>query len=51
VLSTDLGQPGNPVPAVGFASGVQRLLDAGVTQREIDLMIRRNPARFLGLDP
>jgi hypothetical protein len=51
VLSTDLGQPGNPVPAVGFASGVQRLLDAGVTPREIDLMIRRNPARLLNLDP
>jgi Family of unknown function (DUF6282) len=51
VLSTDLGQPGNPVPAVGFASGVQRLLDAGVTQRELDLMIRRNPARLLNLDP
>jgi len=51
VLSTDLGQAGNPVPAAGFASGVQRLLDAGVTQREIDLMIRRNPARILKLDP
>lgn len=51
VLSTDLGQPGNPVPAVGFANGVQRLLDAGVTEREIDLMIRRNPARLLNLDP
>jgi hypothetical protein len=51
VLSTDLGQPGNPVPAVGFASGVQRLLDGGVAQREIDLMIRRNPARLLNLDP
>jgi hypothetical protein len=49
VLSTDLGQPGNPVPAVGFASGVQRLLDAGVAQDEIDLMIRRNPARLLNL--
>lgn len=51
VLSTDLGQPGNPVPAAGFASGVQRLLDGGVTQAEIDLMIRRNPARILNLDP
>jgi hypothetical protein len=51
VLSTDLGQPGNPVPAAGFASGVQRLLDAGVTEREVDLMIRRNPARILKLDP
>lgn len=51
VLSTDLGQPGNPVPAAGFANGVARLLEAGVTQREIDLMIRRNPARLLNLDP
>jgi hypothetical protein len=51
VLSTDLGQAANPVPAAGFASGVQRLLDAGFTQREIDLMIRLNPARILNLDP
>jgi hypothetical protein len=51
VLTTDLGQAANPVPAAGFASGVQRLLDAGVTQREMDLMIRRNPARILNLEP
>jgi hypothetical protein len=51
VLSTDLGQAGNPVPAAGFANGVQRLLDGGFTQHEIDLMIRRNPARFLKLEP
>jgi hypothetical protein len=50
VLSTDLGQPGNPVPAAGFAAGVQRLLDAGITADEMDLMIRRNPARLLGLE-
>lgn len=51
VLSTDLGQPGNPVPAAGFASGIQRLLAGGITQAEIDLMIRRNPARILSVDP
>ena len=51
VLSTDLGQTGNPVPAVGFASGVRQLLDAGVSQREIDLMIRLNPARILNIEP
>lgn len=51
VLSTDLGQAANPIPAAGFASGVQRLLDAGFTEREMDLMIRRNPARILQLDP
>jgi hypothetical protein len=51
VLSTDLGQAANPIPAAGFALGVQRLLDAGFTEREMDLMIRRNPARILKLDP
>jgi Family of unknown function (DUF6282) len=51
VLSTDLGQAANPVPAVGFASAVARLLEAGFTQSEIDWMIRRNPARILGLEP
>jgi hypothetical protein len=51
VLSTDLGQAANPVPAVGFAMGVTRLLQAGFTQREVDLMIRLNPAHILNLDP
>lgn len=50
VLSTDLGQAGNPVAPDGFAVGVTRLLDAGFTEREMDLMIRHNPARLLGLD-
>jgi hypothetical protein len=51
VLSTDLGQPANPVPAVGFAAGVTRLLEAGFTERELDFMIRRNPARILKIEP
>ena len=50
VVSTDLGQPANPVPAVGFAMGVGRLLAAGFSEAEVDLMIRRNPARLLDLD-
>jgi hypothetical protein len=51
VLSTDLGQAANPVPAVGFSMGVTRLLEAGFTQRELDFMIRRNPAHILKLGP
>ncbi|HMB72728.1 MAG TPA: DUF6282 family protein [Gammaproteobacteria bacterium] len=51
VLSTDLGQAANPVPAAGFATAVTRLLDAGFTERELDLMIRRNPAHILNLVP
>jgi hypothetical protein len=51
VVSTDLGQATNPVPPVGLAIGVARLLEAGFTESEVDLMIRRNPARILDLDP
>jgi hypothetical protein len=50
VLSTDLGQSANPVPAVGFSMGLSRLLEAGFTQRELDFMIRSNPAHILGID-
>ena len=48
-LSTDLGQPGNPVHADGLNVIVGRLMEAGITQTEIDVMTMRNPARFLGL--
>ena len=49
VLSTDLGQPGNPVHTDGLYVVVSRLIEAGIAQAEIDVMTRRNPARFLGL--
>ena len=49
VLTTDLGQPENPVHTDGLDIIVSRLIDSGITQAEIDVMTRRNPARFLGL--
>jgi hypothetical protein len=48
-LSTDLGQPGNPVHADGLNVIVGRLMEAGITQTEIDVMTKRNPAWLLGL--
>jgi len=50
ILSSDLGQAGNPVHTVGWKAYLEGLLKAGVTPAEIDLMTRRNPARFLGLE-
>jgi len=50
-MSSDLGQQGNPVHADGLRAYVRAMLDAGITADEIDTMIRRNPARLLGLDP
>lgn len=50
-LSSDLGQEGNPLHADGLRAYVRALREAGVSEEEIDVMARRNPARLLGLDP
>ncbi|HET7768881.1 MAG TPA: DUF6282 family protein [Chloroflexota bacterium] len=49
VLSSDLGQPENPSWPDGFAASLDRLLEAGVSAAELDVMCRQNPARLLGL--
>lgn len=51
VMSSDLGQEGNPVHPEGLRAYVRAMRDAGVSDEEIDVMARRNPARLLGLDP
>ena len=50
-MSSDLGQEGNPVHADGLRSYIRAMLEAGITEEEIDIMARRNPARLLGLEP
>ena len=50
VLTSDLGQSGNPLPADGFRWMAARLRDMGFSGAEIDAMTKRNPARFLGLE-
>ena len=50
VLSTDLGQRGNMTHPDGMELMIAGLLQEGVSQADIDRMVRRNPARLLGLD-
>ena len=50
ILSSDLGQPPNPVHTEGWKIFLNLLKGAGITDAEIDLMARRNPAKLLGLD-
>jgi hypothetical protein len=50
VLTTDLGQVGNPVHTDGFIAFLPRLVGAGFSQAEIDVMTKTNPARLLGID-
>jgi hypothetical protein len=49
ILSTDLGQAGNPLPADGFAGFLDAMRARGFSAQEIDRMAKDNPARLLGL--
>lgn len=49
ILSTDLGQTGNPSHVDGYKALIAGLLKEGISEKEIDLMARKNPARLLGL--
>ncbi len=49
ILSSDLGQPGNPVHPDGLATYFDLLRKEGLKQDEIDLMSKTNPAKALGL--
>ncbi|PYS40186.1 MAG: hypothetical protein DMG14_11310, partial [Acidobacteria bacterium] len=49
ILSSDLGQPGNPLHPDGLAAFFEGLRKQGFSQAEIDLMAKTNPARALGL--
>jgi len=49
VLSTDMGIWYSPPPVEGLRSFVEILMQLDITQEEIELMIKKNPARLLGL--
>ncbi len=49
ILSSDLGQPGNPLPPDGFGALLMALRARGLTEQEIEQISKQNPARLLGL--
>ena len=49
ILSSDLGQRGNPLPPEGFAAFILALRARGFTDQDLDRMSKTNPARLLGL--
>ena len=51
ILSSDLGQKGNPLPTDGFAAFIGAMKAHGFSDQDIDRMARRNPAQLLGLPP
>jgi predicted TIM-barrel fold metal-dependent hydrolase len=50
ILSTDLGQVNNPAPSEGMKLMITLMLNNGLTEREIEVMVKENPARLLGLN-
>ena len=49
VLSTDLGQQGMMTPPDGVENEIAAVKAAGVSQSDIDTMMKKNPAKLLGL--
>lgn len=49
-ISTDLGQAVMPHPIDGMRECIQNLQSEGMSQHDIDLLVRRNPAWLIGLD-
>lgn len=50
ILSSDLGQAGNPLHPDGLETVFAGLRSAGMTAAEIDRVAKQNPAKLLGLD-
>lgn len=50
ILSTDLGQKENPPPADGMRDAIAALLNLGLSEAELTLMLKTNPARLLGFN-
>jgi hypothetical protein len=51
IISSDLGQVGRPIHPDGMKTFIVHLRSQGITQAQIDLVSRVNPAKLLGLKP
>ena len=49
ILSSDLGQKDNPLPAPGFGAFLAAMRARGFSEQDLDRMSKRNPAQLLGL--
>jgi hypothetical protein len=50
ILSSDAGQPRKSLPAEVLRVFAQCLMEKGISQEQINLMTKENPARLLGLE-
>ena len=50
ILSTDFGQSYNPSAVEGARMMIAAMLKCGLSQQEVEALVKRNPARLLDLD-
>jgi hypothetical protein len=50
ILDTDMGQDANPSPPEAFRSMVGTMLQFGLSEEELERLVKKNPAELLGLD-
>lgn len=50
VMSTDFGQVHNPPPPEGLRIFIRAMMDNGIGDREIRMMVNENPGKLLGID-
>jgi len=50
VMATDLGQFSSPNPIEGLRQFIEIMILCGISEKEIEIMTKKNPARLLGLD-
>ena len=48
IITTDLGQVGMPHPVEGMRRCILALLENGLSQQQVDFMVRTNPAQLVG---
>ena len=49
IISSDFGQAFHPMPADGLRMGIASLLEAGLEEVEVGMMVKDNPSRLVGL--
>jgi predicted TIM-barrel fold metal-dependent hydrolase len=49
IMSTDAGQWLNPIPAQSMGIYIKDMLDLGISEDDVRMMVQTNPARMLGL--
>lgn len=50
ILSTNLGQARNPTPVEGMRTMLAAMMNNGFTDKEVEILVKTNPARLLGLE-